>query len=47
MSKFFEDTMQGLLEAVDISKGNLPIEEHKGMPAPTYYMADCDWKLIG
>lgn len=46
MSKFFEDTMQGLLEAVEISKGNLPLEKHEGMPAPTYYVADCDRELI-
>lgn len=46
MGKLFEDTMQGLLEAVEISKGNLPLEKHKDMPAPTYYVADCDGELI-
>lgn len=25
MSQFFEDTMQGLLEAVEIEKGNIPL----------------------
>ena len=40
MSKFFEDTMQGLLEAVEIDKGNIPLKKREGMPATTYYAAD-------
>ena len=35
MSKFFDDTMQGLLQAIEIEKGNIPLTERKGMPAPT------------
>ena len=27
MSKFFDDTMQGLLEAVAIEKGDIPVEK--------------------
>lgn len=46
MSSFFEDTMQGLLEAVEIEKGNIPLVERKGMPAPTYYVSDEDKKLV-
>ena len=35
MSKFFDDTMQDLLEAVEIEKWNIPLTEREGMPAPT------------
>ena len=35
MSKFFDDTMQGLLEAVAIDKGEIPLVEKEDMPAPT------------
>lgn len=40
MSKFFEETMQGLLEAVTMEKGEVPIVEKEDMPAPTYVAAD-------
>lgn len=46
MSKFFEDTMQGLLEAVEIQKGNLPLVSREGMPSTTYYVAETDAELI-
>lgn len=46
MSKFFEDTMQGLLEAIEIDKGNVPLKERKEMPVPTYYVAEDDQELI-
>lgn len=46
MSKFFEDTMQGLLEAVAINKGELPIVEKKNMSATTFVSADMEKKLI-
>ena len=36
MSMFFEDTMQGLLQAVEISRGVLPVTAVEGMPAKTY-----------
>ena len=42
MSKIFEDTMQGLLEAVAVSRGKLPIIEKENMPAPTFIFADND-----
>lgn len=46
MSKFFDDTMQGLLEAIEIQKGNMPVKERVNMPASTYYVAEDDQKLI-
>ena len=46
MSQFFDDTMQGLLEAVEIEKGTVPLTEQKGMPAPTFYVSDDDKKLV-
>ena len=44
MSNFFEETMQGLLEAVEIAKRNIPLAERKEMPAPTFYAANADTK---
>ena len=46
MSKFFDDTMQGLLEAREIEKGKLPLEERKDMADKTYYVAEDDTKPI-
>lgn len=46
MSKFFDDTMQGLLEAIEIQKGNMPVKERVNMPASTYYVAEDDQELI-
>jgi len=36
MSKFFDETMQGLLEAVEMEKGYMPLVEKENMPALTY-----------
>ena len=46
MSKFFDETMQGLLEAVAIEKGGIPLTEKKDMPAKTFYVEDKGKKLI-
>lgn len=46
MSKFFDDTMQGLLEAIEIEKGSIPLTERKEMEAPTFYVSDSDTELI-
>jgi len=46
MSKFFEDTLRGLVEAVEIEKDNVPLQKREGMPAPTYYVAENDVELI-
>lgn len=46
MSKFFDDTMQGLLEAIEIEKGSIPLTEREGMPSATFYVSDSDTELI-
>ena len=46
MSEFFEETMQGLLEAVAIDKGEVPMVKKEDMPAPTFVAADMEKKLI-
>ena len=46
MESFFEDTMQGLLEAVEIEKGNVPLIEKGDMPAPTFVIYDREKELI-
>ena len=46
MSKFFDETMQGLLEAVAIEKGEIPIEKKENMSAPTFIASDKERELI-
>jgi len=46
MSKFFDETMQGLLEAVAIKNGEIPVVEKKNMSAPTFIAADMEKELI-
>ena len=46
MSQIFDDTMQGLLEAVEIEKGNTPLVEKENMPAPTFSVAGDSKALI-
>lgn len=46
MSRFFEETMQGLLEAIEMEKGEVPLVEKKNMPALTFVAADAEQKLI-
>ena len=46
MSKFFDDTMQGLLQAIEIEKENIPLTERNGMPAPTFYVSSDDKELV-
>ena len=37
MGNFFEETMQGLLEAAEIAKGNIPLTEREDISsAPTF-----------
>ena len=43
---FYEDMERALLEAIEIENGNIPITKRENMPAPTYYVADDDQKLI-
>ena len=40
MSNFFEETMQGLLEAAEIAKGDITLTERENMPALTFYVVD-------
>ena len=46
MSKFFDDTMQGLLEAVAIEKGEIALDKKENMPAPTFVSSDKERQLI-
>lgn len=46
MSKFFDDTMQGLLEAVAIDKGKIPVHEVGGFPATTLRAENIESNLI-
>ena len=46
MSKFFDDTMQGLLQAIEIENENIPLTERNGMPAPTFYVSSDDKELF-
>lgn len=36
MGDFFTDTMIGLIQAVNIEKGNIPMKKVENMPAETY-----------
>lgn len=40
MGKLFNDTMQGLLEAVAIDRGETPLVERENMPAKTLISAE-------
>ena len=46
MGRFFEETMQGLLEAVAVDKGEIPLIEKEDMPATTFVAGDMEKKLI-
>ena len=46
MSKFFDETMQGLLEAVAIEKGEISLVQKENMPAPTFIASDKEKELI-
>ena len=41
---FYNDTMRGLTQAIEVAKGNIPLTERKGMAAPTYYVDENDRK---
>ena len=42
MSKLYTDTLNGLKEAVEISKGNIPLKQKPNMLAPTSYIPDLE-----
>ena len=46
MSKFFDETMQGLLEAVAIEKGEISLIQKENMPSPTFIASDKEKELI-
>ena len=46
MSKFFDETMQGLLEAVAIEKGEISLIHKENMPSPTFIASDKEKALI-
>ena len=37
---FYDDLEKSLLEAIEIEKGGISVEEKKGMPAPTYFVRE-------
>ena len=43
---FFEDLEKGLLEAIEMERGNVPLTEREGMPAKTYYVSENDRILV-
>lgn len=40
MSDLFSDTMKGLLQALDIEKGDIPVHRVPDLPAETYRYYD-------
>ncbi len=43
---FYEELERGLLEAIEMEKGNIPVVEKPGMPVPTFVAADVEKELI-
>lgn len=46
VGNFFDDTMQGMLEAVETEKWNIPLVQREDMPAPTFTASDKEKELI-
>ena len=46
MNSFFDDTMQGLLEAVEIKKGNISLIQKDDMPVATFTVSNKEKELI-
>ena len=46
MSQFFDETLQGLLEAVIIEKNSIPLTSREDMPAQSLYVAEKDRILV-
>jgi len=40
MRKFFDETIQGLLEAIAIEKGEISLVQKENMPSPTFIASD-------
>ena len=43
---FYEDIERGILEAIEMEKGNVPLEKRENMPVPTYIVAEKEQRLI-
>ena len=43
---FYEDLERGLLEAIEMEKGNITLKQRENMPAPTFYAEDREKELI-
>lgn len=43
---FYEDLERGLLEAIEMEKGNITLKQRENMPAPTFYEEDREKELI-
>ncbi len=41
---FYEDVKKGLLEAIKIEKGELPLTQKENMPAPTFVVDESSLK---
>lgn len=46
MNSLFNDTLQGLLEAVEIEKGNIPLIQKDNMPASTFIVSENKKQMI-
>lgn len=43
---FYEDIERSLLEAIEMEKGSIPLEQRENMPAPTFIAANREKELI-
>ena len=46
MGDFFDNTIQGLLEAAEIERGEIPLVQNEDMPVPTFTAYDKEKELI-
>ncbi len=44
MDGMFQSVMKGLLQAISIERGEIPVSEVDGMPAKTYRVSGCGKK---
>jgi hypothetical protein len=42
MGDFFKNTMTGLLQAIEIEKGNIEVKKVENLPTETYRVAETD-----
>ena len=45
MSKFFDNTMQSLHEAIAIEKGELPLEKRENISIPVYFVPEKETEI--